>query len=96
MAATQFKKGDRLGAAQHNYVPIGSLRVSKDGYLERKVTDDPSFVPNRRWVSVHRLVWEAAHGPVPQATPSSSCPGGAPQTLRPSRSTAWSLSAAQS
>lgn len=75
MAATQFKKGDRLGAAQHNYVPIGSLRVSKDGYLERKVTDDPSFVPNRRWVSVHRLVWEAAHGPVPQGHAVVFLPG---------------------
>ena len=62
---TRFKKGQMSGAAQHNYVPIGSLRVTKDGYLERKVTDDPSLVPTRRWVAVHRLVWEAAHGPIP-------------------------------
>lgn len=63
--ATQFKKGEMSGAAQHNYVPIGSLRVSKDGYLERKVTDDPSLYPARRWVPVARLVWEATHGPIP-------------------------------
>lgn len=63
--ATQFKKGDRLGAAQHNYVPIGTLRVCADGYLERKVTDDPELLPVRRWVAVHRLVWEAANGPIP-------------------------------
>lgn len=64
-AETRFKKGEMSGAAQHNYVPIGTERVSKDGYLERKVTDDPSLVPARRWTFVHRLVWEAAHGPIP-------------------------------
>ena len=64
-AETRFKKGSMSGAAQHNYVPIGSLRISADGYLERKTTDDPSIFPARRWVGVHRLVWEAAHGPIP-------------------------------
>lgn len=54
------------GRAQHNYVPIGSHRISKEGYLERKVTDDPALVPARRWVAVHRLVWEAANGPIPK------------------------------
>jgi len=49
--------------------------ATQDGYLERKVTDDPSFVPNRRWVSVHRLVWEAAHGPVPQGHAVVFLPG---------------------
>jgi hypothetical protein len=62
---TQFKKGEMRGAAQHNYVPIGSERISKDGYLERKVNDDHP-TPARRWVGVHRLVWEAANGPVPR------------------------------
>lgn len=62
---TQFKKGEMSGAAQHNYVPVGSLRITKDGYLERKVTDDHP-VPARRWVALHRLVWEAANGPVPK------------------------------
>lgn len=52
------------GAAQHNYVPIGTERI-KDGVLARKVTDDPSMYPARRWVPVHRMVWEAKHGPVP-------------------------------
>jgi hypothetical protein len=28
------------------------------------VTDDHP-VPARRWVGVHRIVWEAAHGPIP-------------------------------
>lgn len=62
--ATQFKKGEMHGAAQHNYAPIGSLRISKDGYLERKVTDDHP-VPTRRWVAEHRLVWEKSNGPIP-------------------------------
>lgn len=62
---TRFKRGEMHGAAQHNYKPIGSLRVNAEGYLERKVTDAHP-VPARRWVGVHRLVWEAAHGPVPR------------------------------
>lgn len=62
--ATQFKKG-RPAQEARNYVPIGSLRICADGYLERKLTDDPGIVPARRWVAVHRTVWEAAHGSVP-------------------------------
>jgi hypothetical protein len=61
--ATQFKSG-RLAHESRNYVPLGSYRLSKDGYLERKVTDDPSIFPARRWVAVHRLVWIEAHGPI--------------------------------
>lgn len=60
---TQFKKGHLAGAAQRKYVPIGSYRISKDGYLEQKVNDD--FPAQRRWVGVHRLIWEAANGPIP-------------------------------
>ena len=62
---TQFKKGQMHGAAQHNYVPIGSTRVSRDGILEKKVTDNPNLYPAKRWVPVARLVWEQANGPVP-------------------------------
>ncbi|WP_342705196.1 HNH endonuclease [Burkholderia arboris] len=71
---TQFKKGQMHGAAQHNYLPIGSLRLSKDGYLEQKVTDDHP-VPARRWVGVHRLAWEAANGPVPDGHVVCFLPG---------------------
>lgn len=63
--ATQFKPGQKLGAAQHNYVPLGSLRTSRDGYLERK-TNDTHPVSTRRWEAVHRIVWQAAHGPIPK------------------------------
>lgn len=61
-----FQPGQMSGAAQHNYVPIGTLRITRDGILERKVTDDPSIKPARRWVAEARLVWEAAHGPIPR------------------------------
>lgn len=62
---TQFKAdGSLRGAAQHNYQPIGSLRICADGYLERKVTDDHP-VPARRWVAVHRLVWIEVRGAIP-------------------------------
>lgn len=63
-AETRFKPGRRPEEVR-NYLPIGSLRVCADGYLERKVTDDRSIAPARRWVAEHRLVWEAAHGPIP-------------------------------
>ena len=63
-AETRFKKGRKPEEAR-NYLPIGSTRLTKDGYLERKVTDDPRLVPARRWVAEHRLVWEAKHGPLP-------------------------------
>ena len=62
---TQFKPG-RKPEDSRNYRPVGSLRICKDGYLERKVTDDPALYPSRRWVAVHRLVWEAVNGPTPK------------------------------
>lgn len=62
--ATQFKPGQHTGAAAFNWVPIGSYRVAaKDNYLQRKTTD--AGLGPRDWTSVHRLVWEATHGPVP-------------------------------
>lgn len=57
--------GPRAPHEAHNWLPIGTLRIGRDGQLERKVSDDRSRPPARRWVSVARLVWEAAHGPVP-------------------------------
>lgn len=71
---TQFKKGQMHGAAQHNYVPIGTERVT-DGQLQRKVTDDPNVYPARRWVAVARLVWEQANGPIPAGHAVTFKPG---------------------
>lgn len=73
-AETRFKKG-RPAHEAHNYVPIGTEKIDRDGYLVRKVTDDPSIVPAQRWVSVHRLVWQAAHGPIPEKHMVGFLPG---------------------
>lgn len=63
-AETRFKPGMK----PHTWVPIGSYRVvnNKNGgpELQQKVNDDPGPTCVR-WKPVARLVWEAAHGPVP-------------------------------
>lgn len=59
MSETQFKKGVR----PHTWMPIGSHRYSKEGYLCRKVTDT-GYCP-RDWVAVHILLWTEVNGPVP-------------------------------
>lgn len=56
---TRFKPGSK----PHNWLPIGSHRLSKDGTLQRKATD--TGYPPRDWVSVHQLVWVEANGPLP-------------------------------
>ena len=61
---TQFKPGNRSGKAALIYRPIGSERISKDGYLERKINDDLPM--QRRWRAVHIIEWEAVNGPLPR------------------------------
>jgi hypothetical protein len=63
-AETRFKPGRKPSEAR-NYKPIGSLRMTRAGHLEQKISDDQSIYPKKRWTAVHRLVWEAAHGPIP-------------------------------
>lgn len=53
---TMFKKGH----IPHNYRPVGSERVNRDGYIEVK-TKDP-----KTWKLKHRLVWEAVNGKIPR------------------------------
>ncbi len=60
---TQFKPGNRSGKALEIYQPIGAERLSKDGYLERKIHDGRPR--HRRWRAVHLLEWEAINGPLP-------------------------------
>lgn len=58
--AVRFQKGNR----PQTWVPVGSYRINSDNTLEQKTTDVPG--PNNlRWTPVARLVWIAAHGPVP-------------------------------
>lgn len=73
MAQTQFKKGERRGVAVALWQPIGTERISKDGYLERKVNDDLPL--QSRWRGVHRIVWESANGPVPPGHAVAFLPG---------------------
>lgn len=66
-AETRFKKGQLNGKAAQHVAALGSYRIT-DSHgspaLERKMSETPG--PNHlRWVPVSRLVWEAAHGPVP-------------------------------
>lgn len=65
--ATQFKPG----SLPHNTKPIGYERLSKSGYIEVKVKMRPTALPdgkrcNDNFVPKHKLVWEAANGPVPE------------------------------
>lgn len=62
--ATQFRKGNRTGRANHLYQPIGTERISKSGYIERKVNDDLPM--QRRWRAVHLIDWERENGPLPE------------------------------
>jgi hypothetical protein len=59
MTQTQFKTGNKPG----NWLPIGSLRTTPDGYLQRKITD--TGYPPVDWKGVHVLLWEEHFGPVP-------------------------------
>lgn len=61
---TQFRKGSRSGRAEQRYKPIGTERISKDGYRERKVHD--GLPMQSRWQLVQRLEWEAVNGPIPE------------------------------
>lgn len=60
MRDTQFQKG-QIGT---RFMPIGSTRLS-NGYVYRKVRDTRDVPWTQNWALEHRLVWEAAHGPVP-------------------------------
>lgn len=59
-----FRHGSTNGRAAQLVLPLGTLRVNSDGMLQRKVATTPGS-SHLRWHSVHRLVWEAEHGPVP-------------------------------
>jgi len=60
---TQFKPGHRGGRAEQLHRPVGSERVTEDGYLQRKTNEDMPF--HHRWKMVHNLLWEEAHGKKP-------------------------------
>lgn len=49
---TTFKKGNRPVNAK----PVGTERISKDGYIEVKVAEP------KKWMTKHRHIWEQYHG----------------------------------
>ena len=59
-AETRFVKGQ----TPHNERPIGSLRISGENMLERKMNNNKG-ANHVRWIPVSRLVWEAVNGKVP-------------------------------
>ena len=52
-----FKPGNK----PHNALPIGSERITKDGYIEVRM-DCPGY---RKWKLKHRIVWEQVNGKIP-------------------------------
>lgn len=54
--ATMFKKGH----IPANHKPVGYERLTRDGYLEIKVSEPNKFVLK------HRLVWEQVNGAIPR------------------------------
>ena len=61
-SAGWFKPGHRGGKALEKYQPIGTIRTSKDGYLQMKIHDNMPL--QSRWRGLHLVNWEAIHGPV--------------------------------
>lgn len=61
---TQFKPGVRQGVATKLYKPIGTERLCKDGYSERKVHDGMPL--QSRWRAVHLIRWEEENGKLPK------------------------------
>ena len=48
-----------VGHTPHNWKPVGSTRITKDGYCEVKVKE-----PNK-WQLLHRKVWVMVNGAIP-------------------------------
>jgi hypothetical protein len=60
---THFVRGERRGVAVKLYKPVGTERLCKDGYRERKIHDGMPL--QSRWRAVHLVEWEAINGPIP-------------------------------
>lgn len=82
---TRFKKGQLSGRAAERVKSIGTERLSKDGYRERKIHN--GLPMQSRWRAIHLLEWEAVHGPVP-AGHALKCLDGDRQNTDPSN---WEL-----
>jgi hypothetical protein len=71
MRETQFKKGERRGAAARNWCPVGTVRPDADGFLRIKVRESNAqdkcfgFGNVSIWPMLQRHVWQQHHGPIP-------------------------------
>jgi hypothetical protein len=71
MRETQFKQGQRSGAAQAKWCPVGTVKFNGDGYLRRKIADQTESIAGKgglstNWEFVHIRVWTDANGPIPK------------------------------
>jgi hypothetical protein len=57
-----FKPGNK----PFNTMPLGSERISADGYYVEIKYQEKSGPPKNRWKGKHVLIWEKANGPVPK------------------------------
>ena len=62
-AETQFKPVHLSGRAAQIKHPIAAERITRDGYIERKINDGLPL--QKRWRAVHLIEWEAVNGPIP-------------------------------
>lgn len=56
-----FQKGNQ----PWDTVPVGTIVTKSDGYLWKKIDDKPDG-GRFNWKQLHLLIWEEAHGPVPE------------------------------
>ena len=55
---TWFEKGNK----SHNWVPLGSERITKDDYIQIKIQDGQL---QKNWRGKHILIWEEVNGALP-------------------------------
>lgn len=71
MRETQFRRGERSGAAARNWKPVGTILPDSEGYLRIKVREavhgaEPTGFGNSKvWPCLHHQVWEQHNGPIP-------------------------------
>lgn len=61
---TQFRKGSLSGRAAEIKKPLGFERLTREGYIERKINNGMPL--QARWRAVHVINWEAVNGPIPK------------------------------
>lgn len=61
MSKTMFKPGQKAP----NQLPIGTEKVLSDGYIWVKINDIPKAKKQVNWKQKQRLIYEQAHGPIP-------------------------------